>query len=81
MEDVTLTQLFAKMDAHLERQDVYLASTLEVLKEQNVMMQRMSELLVTTAKEVAAIHAEASHQHAATMAAFEALTRRLEEGQ
>jgi hypothetical protein len=35
-------------------------------------------MLSTTAKEVAAIHADASRQHAATMQAFAALIERLE---
>ena len=82
---MTLTQLFARMDAHLERQDAHLARhdvefrvLHETLKEQNLLMQRMSDLLATTAREVAVIHAEASRQHAATMRGFEALIARLE---
>jgi hypothetical protein len=85
MDDVTVTQLFARMDAHLERQDAHLARhdiefrvLHETLAQQNALMLRMAEMLATTAKEVAEIHADASRQHAATMRAFEALIERLE---
>jgi peptidoglycan hydrolase CwlO-like protein len=85
MEDVTVTQLFQRMDAHLERQDAHLARhdvefrvLHETLAKQNTALEQMAQLLATTAREVAAIHAEASRHHAATMAGFEALLRRLD---
>ena len=86
MDDVTLTQLFARMDAHLARQDAYLAQQdvhlagiTETQRRQNAVLQETAQLLATTAQEVAAIHAEASRQHAATMQLCEALIARLEE--
>jgi hypothetical protein len=62
MDDLTLTQLFARMDAHLARQDDHLArqdaqlqTVLETLARQNAMLVEQSRLLQTTAQEVAAM--------------------------
>ena len=78
MEDHALTQLFTRMDEHLARQDAYLLELRRTDQEQNAMLGRMAEMLATTARQVAEIHAEASRQHAATMQAFQALITRLE---
>jgi hypothetical protein len=80
MEDVTLTQLFARMDAHLagqdahlERQDAQLAAILETLTRQNALMLDMAQLLATTARQVAEAHAE-------TMRGFASLRRDARDG-
>jgi septal ring factor EnvC (AmiA/AmiB activator) len=99
MDEITLTQLFAKMDdhlaqqdaylreaqaanrkmdAHLARQDAQLAVLTEGLRESNAALARTGQLLATTAKDVAAIHAEASRRFEETMRKLEALTGRLE---
>jgi hypothetical protein len=57
MEDATLTQLFARMDAHLERQDVYLArqdahlsEITETLRHQNALMIDVGRQLAETSR-------------------------------
>jgi ABC-type transporter Mla subunit MlaD len=85
MDDVSLTQLFARMDAHLERQDDHLArqdaelkTILETLNRPNAVLADRSQLLATTAREVAAIHAEASRGFAGAMHLLSNLVNRLE---
>ena len=64
MEDVTLIQLFARMDDHLARQDA--------------MMLDMSRLLQATAEQVAEIHTTASRGFAGAMHVLSNLMNRLE---
>jgi hypothetical protein len=85
MEDLTLTQLFARMDAHLARQDDYLArqdaqlqTVLETLARQNAILADQSRLRQTTAEEVAEIHASASRGFAGAMHLLSNLVNRLE---
>jgi hypothetical protein len=85
MDDITLTQLFALMEAHLAQQDAHLARQdaelriiTEAMQEQSVLMVKTGEMLATTAQQVAAIHVEASRGFAAVNAALEALAHRLE---
>lgn len=85
MEDITLTQLFARMDAHLARQDDHLArqdaelqTVLETLARQNAMLVDQSRLLQTTAQEVAEIHASAARGFAGAMHLLSNLINRLE---
>jgi hypothetical protein len=67
MEDVTLTQLFARMDAHLaqqdehlRRQDVQLTAITETLSRQNSVLEETSRLLRTTAEQVTEMHVSAA---------------------
>jgi hypothetical protein len=78
VEDVTLTQLFSRMDAHLaqqdahlERQDAHLAVITETLSQQNAVLAEMAQLLATTARQVTEAHAE-------TMRGFAGLTTLLD---
>jgi hypothetical protein len=80
MEDLTPTQLFAKMDVLLAQQDAYLAAITETLARQNAEMREAAAMLAATRREVEARGAEASRLHAATVRAFEALIARLEGG-
>jgi predicted secreted protein len=77
MDDPTLTQLCAKMDAHLAQQDAYLAAITETLTRQNAQLMEAAAMLAATRREVEASGAEASRLHAETMRAFEALIARL----
>jgi hypothetical protein len=67
MEDVTLTRLFERMDAHLTQQDAHLAEITATLREQNAVLIDMSRLLTTTAQQVSEMHAEASRGFAGAM--------------
>jgi hypothetical protein len=78
MDDEMVGPLFAKMDAHLERQDVYLAALTETLSRQNVMLVETAQMLAATRREVEARGAEASRLFAETMRKLEALIARLE---
>jgi hypothetical protein len=75
MEDVTLTQLFEKMDAHLERQDVHLPAITATLREQNAVLAQMAQMLATTARELDARRVEASQRFNARDRHPHALTR------
>lgn len=46
MDDGGLTQLFARMDAHLERQDTSLQGILQTLARQNDLMVEMARALL-----------------------------------
>ena len=85
MEDITLTQLFARMDAHLARQDDHLArqdaelqTVLETMNRQNAVLADLSQMLATTAQEVAAMHTEAARGFAGAMHLLSNLINRLE---
>lgn len=85
MDDVTLTQLFARMDAHLAQQDAYLArldaqlaAITEALGRQNALMLDMARVLQATAQEVAEIHTAASRGFAGAMPVLSNLINRLE---
>jgi len=80
MDDVTLTRLFERMDSHLAQQDVSQQEILATLREQNAVLASMAQMLATTAREVAAIHAEASRGFAGAMHLLSHLVTRLEEG-
>jgi hypothetical protein len=77
MEDVTLTQLFARMDAHLTQQDVSLQAILATLREQNVVLVETARMLAETRREMEASGREARAFWAAEREAWAALLREL----
>ena len=83
--DMTLTQLLARMDAHLAEQDAYLARwDAEVrlqqahFRAQHDSMRQTAQTLADTSRFLAETGVEASRHHATTMQALEALIARLE---
>ena len=84
MEDVTLTQLFERMDRHLAKQDDYLMRLaadhdvlLASLRESNAVLAATAQMLADTRREMAERSIEASRQAAANIRALEALADRL----
>jgi hypothetical protein len=78
MEELTWTELMARMEATMAQADLSPEAMLETLRAQNVIMAEVAQLLATTAREVAAIHAEASRGFAGAMHLLNSLITRLE---
>jgi hypothetical protein len=78
MDDVTVTQLFARMDAHLARQDAHLERQDAHLAAIQATLARQNETLAAATEALKVVLQQAVEMHAATMRGFAGLTARLE---
>jgi hypothetical protein len=58
MDDVTLTQLFSRMDAHLERQDVELRVITQTLQQQGALLASIGQVLGQVAQQQTTAYTE-----------------------